>query len=148
MPQLAQVLLGGQDDAVAALGIPGLVDDQDAARMRTQIGMRLPALESPPVERLAVPGGIVQEMMQGLAVGVGHDRGEFDKRLVVLTRQEQPNQVLPQRTSFLVASEEVVKRRAKRVNRLRGWWGRLPWSAHRLSSFRARAPVSLPSYHT
>jgi hypothetical protein len=32
-------------------------------------------------------------MMQGLAVGVWHDRGEFDERLVVLTRQEQPNQV-------------------------------------------------------
>ena len=111
--------------------------------------MRLPALQPPPVERLGVPGRIVQEVVQRLAVGSGHDRGEFDERLVVLARQEQPNQVLAQRPSFLVASEEVVKRRAKRVNRLGGRWGRLPWSAHRLSSFRARLPaLRSQSYHT
>jgi hypothetical protein len=72
----------------------------------------------------------MQEVVQCLPVGSGHDAGEFDERLVVLARQQQSNQILAQRASFLVATEEVVKRRAKLVNRLGGRWGRLPRSAH------------------
>jgi hypothetical protein len=40
--------------AVAPLGIPRLIDDQHPARMRTQIGVRVPALQAPPVERLRI----------------------------------------------------------------------------------------------
>jgi hypothetical protein len=82
----------------------------------------------------------MQEMMQCLTVGVRHDAGEFDERLVVLARQQQPNQVLPQRASLLVTTEQVVKAGTKLVNRLGGRWGGLPWSAHRHDSFRARPP--------
>jgi hypothetical protein len=86
----------------------------------------------------------VHKVVQRLPVGSRHDAGELDERLVVLSGQEQPNQVLAQRAPFLVAGEEVVEGSAKRVNCLGGRWGRLPWSAHRLSSFRARIPDSLP----
>src|SRR5262249_18791007 len=95
-----------------------------------------------PVERLGIPGGVMQKVVERLPVGSGHDGGEFDERLVVLARQQQPNQVLAQRSSFLVAGEEVVKRRAKRVNRLRRAGGGLPRSAHRTGSSPARTPVS------
>jgi hypothetical protein len=53
-PQLAQVLLRGQDDALAALGIARLVHDEHAARMRPQKAMRLPLLQPSAVERLGV----------------------------------------------------------------------------------------------
>jgi hypothetical protein len=86
--------------------------------------------------------------MQRLSIGSGHKAGEFDERLVVLSGQEQSNQVLAQRASFLEAPEQVVERGARCVNRLGGRWGGLPRSAHRLSSSRARTPVSLPVYHT
>jgi hypothetical protein len=54
MPQLAQILLGGEHNLVTALGIARLLHEQHAARVRTEIGMRLPLLQSTAVERLGV----------------------------------------------------------------------------------------------
>jgi hypothetical protein len=39
----------------------------------------------------------MQEVLQRLRVGPWDAGPQFDERLVVLARQEQPNQVLPQR---------------------------------------------------
>ena len=101
VPQLAQILLGRQDDAVAPLGIAGLIDDEHPARMRSQERMRLPALQPAPIERFGVPGGVVQEVVQRLAMGCRDDRRQFDERLVVLARQQQADEVLPQGRALL-----------------------------------------------
>jgi hypothetical protein len=90
----------------------------------------------------------VHKVVQRLPVGSWYNRGEFDERLVVLARQEQPNQVLPQRPSFFESSEQVVEGGTELVDRLGGGWGRLPWSAHRLNSSRADRLLALPVYHT
>ncbi len=148
MPQLAQILLGGEHNPVTALGIARLIDDEHAARMGAQIRMRLPVLESSPIERLGVPRRIVQEVMQRLPIGSGHDAGEFDERLVMLARQQQPDQVLPQRASFLITGEEVVKGGTKLVDRLGGRWRGLPRSAHRTGSSRAGRLLAHTVYHT
>jgi hypothetical protein len=85
-PSFPHLLLRRQDDALAALGIARLIDDQHPTRVRAEIGMRLPALQSPAIERLRIPRRVMQKVVQRLPVGSGHDVGEFDERLVVLTR--------------------------------------------------------------
>jgi hypothetical protein len=101
VPQLPQVLLGGERDTGAALGIAGLIDDQHPLPMGLQPGMSAPERKSLLVERGAVPGRVMQKVMQGLAPRAGHNGGELDNRLVVLPRQQQPNQVLAHGFSFL-----------------------------------------------
>jgi hypothetical protein len=131
MPQLAQVLLCGQDDAVAALGIARLIHDEHPTRMRPQIGVRLPLREPAPIERLGVPGRIVHEMVQPLSVRPRHDGPQFDQRLVVLAGQEQPDEILAQRRALLVAGEQLVKEGTKLVNRLGRGRRRLTLGGHR-----------------
>ena len=69
-----------------AFGIARLIDDEDTARVRTQVRMGFPALEPTAIERLGIPGRVVQEVMQRLPIGSRHDVGEFDERLIVLAR--------------------------------------------------------------
>ncbi len=120
MPQLAQILLGRQHHAAPALGIAGLVDDEDPAGMGPQHGMRLPQLQPALVERRGIPGRLHQEVVQRLPVGTGHQRCQLHQGLVVLARQEQAYQVLPQRAPFLIAGEQVVKVATELVNRRGG----------------------------
>jgi hypothetical protein len=37
---------------------------------------------------------VMQEVMQRLPAGAGHDRRQLDQRFVVLTGQQQPDEVL------------------------------------------------------
>ncbi len=70
--------------------------------------MRLPLLQPALVERLGVPGRIVQEVVQRLPVGARHDRRQLHQRLVVLARQQQPDQVVAEARAPR-AAEQLVK---------------------------------------
>lgn len=59
----------------------------------------------------------MHEVVQGLPVGPGHDRRQFDHGLVVFAGQEQPDEVLAQRGALLLAGEQVVEARTESVNR-------------------------------
>ena len=95
--------------------------------------MGLPELQPAPVERLAVPGRIMQEVVQGLPVGSRHEGRQFDQRLVVFARQQQPDQVLAEGQAFL-AREQLVEVRTKLVDRLRRRRGGFAWGRHGMSS--------------
>ncbi len=130
MAPLAHILLGGEHDAAAPLGIARLIDAQHALRVRAQIRMGLPLRQPAAIEGLGLPRRIVQKMVQALAVGAGHDGAQLDQRLVVLARQEQANQVLTPCGALLVAREQVVEVRTKLVDRLRGGGGRFAGRGH------------------
>src|SRR5260370_30916079 len=104
---MAQVLRDRKDEAQAAFGIAGLVNDQQAAGMGAQVGVGLPLRQPTAIERLGIPRRVMQEVVQALPVGARYDRAQLDQGLIVLARQEQPNQVLAQRRAFLVAGQEV-----------------------------------------
>jgi hypothetical protein len=131
VPQLAEVLLRGQDDAMPPLGIARLVHNEHAARMRPQRGMGLPALQPSVVERFRIPGRRVQEVVQRLPVGPRHDRPQFDERLVVLSWQEQADEILAQRRALLIPHEQVVEGGTELVNRFGGRPRRLAFGGHR-----------------
>ncbi len=115
---------------MAAFGIAGFVDDEDAAGMRAEHGVRLPLLQAAAVERGGVPGRIVQEVVQRLPPYAGHNRRQLHQRLVVLTGQQQADEVLPQRGALFVAPQQVVELRTELVDRLRRRDGGLTWSRH------------------
>src|SRR5690348_13982935 len=112
--------------------------------MRTQIGMRLPQLQPPPLERLGVPGRVMHKVVQRLPARTGYDRRQLDERLVVLPRQEQANEVLAQRRALLIAGEEVVALGAELVDRLGGGGGRFARGGHRSTSDRSWTPAGAP----
>ncbi len=72
----------------------------------------------------------MHEVVQGLSIRCRHDRPQFDERLVMLARQEQADEILPQGRALLLAREQVVKHGTKLVNRLRGGCGRLALGRH------------------
>ena len=80
MPQLAQILLGGQLDAVPALGIAGLVQDEDPGGVRPQIRVCLPQLQALDIDGLGLPRRIMQEVMQPLALGPRNEGRQLDQR--------------------------------------------------------------------
>jgi hypothetical protein len=88
----------------------------------------------------------MQDVMQRLPVRPRNDAGEFDERLVVLARQEHPNQVLAQRAALLEPPEQVVEGGTELVDRLGGRWG--GFRGLRIGSSRGCPPTSLPPYHT
>jgi hypothetical protein len=71
--QLAQILLGGQHDALPALGIARLIHDQHPLAMRPQIRVHLPLLQPAAVQRVRVPRGVVHKVMQPLPASAGHN---------------------------------------------------------------------------
>jgi RNase P/RNase MRP subunit p29 len=145
LAELAQVLLCRQDDTVATLGIPRLVDDEDAAGMRAEIRMRLPALEPAAVERLGIPGRVVHEVVQRLPVGPRHDRRQLDQGLIVFARQQQADQVVAEGDTLLRTTEQVVELRTEHVDRFGRGWGGFAWGRHQRTSCRhERCPALAP----
>jgi hypothetical protein len=142
MPEFPQILLSRELDPMPPLGIAGLVDHEHTPRMRPQIGVRLPLLQPPAVERLRTPGRILQEVVQRLPIRSGHDGPQFDQRRVVLARQEQADEILAQRRALLYSREEVLKRGTTLVNRLRGRCRRLALGGHGRCSLSTRLAKS------
>ena len=130
MPQLAQILLSSELNAVAAFGIAGLIDDEHARRVRPEDRMGLPELEPALVERLAVPGGVMEQVVQGLPARSRDDAGKRHQRLVVFARQQQTNQVLAQRLACFVAGEQLIAVGTQLVDRLARRRRGFAWSRH------------------
>jgi hypothetical protein len=92
----------------------------------------------------------MQEVVQRLASGAGHNGRQLDDGLVVLPRQQQPNQVLAHGFPFLGAPEEVVEGAAELVDRLGGRRNGFAGGRHGRTSLRhdptrrARFPLPLP----
>jgi len=61
--ELADVLLGRQHDAMAALTVPGLVDDEHPVAVRPQLRMPPPQRHPPRAQGAGIPGGVVQEVV-------------------------------------------------------------------------------------
>jgi len=93
--------------------------------MRAQHRVRLPALQPAPIERLGVPGRSVQEVLQPLTVGTGHDGRQFHHRLVVLAGQQQANQRVAESDALLRTAEQIVELGTEAVNRRGGGRRRL-----------------------
>jgi len=118
--QLAQILVRRQHDAAAARGVTGLLHTEDALGLGAQIRVRPPPVQPTAVEGLGVPGRVVPEMMQRLAVGPRHDRRHLHHRLVVLPGQQQANQLVAQGHALLRATEAGVEPGTDGINRLGG----------------------------
>ena len=97
--------------------------------------MGRPLRQPTAIERLGIPRGIMQEMVQALPVGARYDRAQLDQGLIMLARQEQPNEVLAQRRAFLVAGQEVVEVGTELIGRLGGGVGRFTGRGHAVPSF-------------
>src|SRR5258708_37560274 len=52
----SQIVRGRQHDAVAPLGVAGLVHNEDALGMRAEHGVGLPARQPAAIERRSIPG--------------------------------------------------------------------------------------------
>jgi len=139
VPQLAQILLGRQLDAGTALGIAGLVEDEDALGMGLEPGMRPPERQALLVEGVGIPRRIVENVVQRLPPRARHDRGQFDDGLVVLARQQQANQIVAHRFPLLGPAEEVVEGVAELVDRLGGRRDGFAWGRHGSCSSRWNA---------
>jgi hypothetical protein len=125
MAELAGVLPGGQHDAPAALAVAGLIDDEHPVGVRPQVRVSAPQFQPPRVEGGAVPGRVVQEVMQPLAVGPGDQGGQLGEGLVALPRQQQPDEVVPHGGALGQAGKQIIEVAAEPVDRLRGRRGRL-----------------------
>ncbi len=92
--------------------------------------MRLPEGQPLAVERLNVPGRVVQEVVEALALAAWYQRGQHRQRLVVLTWEQQPDQVLPERRASSMAIQQMVKLGTERIDRAGGRLGRFAGRGH------------------
>jgi hypothetical protein len=74
MAQFPDVLLCGEDDPAPALAVPGLIHDEPPRGMRRQRRVRLPQRQPPSVEGGAIPGRIVDEVVQPLPLRARDER--------------------------------------------------------------------------
>jgi hypothetical protein len=106
LAQRARILRGYADRFGAFLGQPSIVKDQHACGRRMQ-GQQ--ALDAGLIERLCVPGGIGEQVLQALGRGSRH-RGRDGIRGLVGQVREQPREVAFPAVSAGVSSEERRKR--------------------------------------
>jgi hypothetical protein len=77
--------------------------------------MLLPEGRSPLVEG-GIPGCVVQEVVQLLAITPRHQRCQDRHRLVVLSRQEQTDQVTAEGLTRRTSSEEMIELGTEGIN--------------------------------
>ena len=105
-PNLQRLLLGGQDNALPTFGITRLVQDEHPGRMRSQIRMRLPEFQALGIDRLNIPRGIMHKVMQPLALGPRNQGRQLDQRFVVLSWQQESDEIVAEGLPFLPSGEQ------------------------------------------
>jgi hypothetical protein len=89
----------------------------------------------------------MQEVVQRLPIRSGHDGPQFDERLVVFARQQEPDEMLPQGLAFFVAPEQVVERGAELVDRLRRRQRGFAGGRHGIALLCGRQPQTRAKLH-
>src|SRR5262249_22498495 len=95
-----------------------------------QLRVPPPQLHPPRVNGGTVPGRIVQEMVQPLAISPGNHSSQLGQRLITLPGQQQPDQVMPQGSALGQPGEQVIEMTTEPVDRLCRRRGRLTRRNH------------------
>src|SRR5215218_2403248 len=110
----SQILVADVIGMCAVLAVSGLVDDEYASLVRLRRRVLPQHLHSASIHGLHIPGRLREEKLQPLrrsALG-SHDRfhaGKRGKRLVAVSGQQQPLQVLPETPPLGKSTEETIE---------------------------------------
>ena len=117
--------------------------------MRPQIRVCLPELQALAIDGLGIPRRIMHEVMQPLALGPRNEGRQLDQRLVVLSRQQESNEIVTEGLPLLPSREQRIKTGTELINRLGGRSRRLAGSGHQNASSLEQNPclrtILLPS---